>query len=115
MKYLAMKPRPIETILLIKNLMPMILKPSPSSLGEIMLVPIQLQIMPNAPTIIPATKSGLNNMVESLAESDIAFQHTRMLLLLINFRSNDGSTVLVATYFQYMLHLWPSFFFEYRH
>ena len=99
MKYLAMKPRPIETILLIKNLMPMILKPSPSSLGEIMLVPIQLQIMPNAPTIIPATKSGLNNMVESLTDSDIAFQHRIMVLLLINFRSNDGLTVLVATIF----------------
>jgi hypothetical protein len=53
--------------------MPRILKPSPSSLGEIMLVPIQIQIMPNAPTIIRATKSGLNNMVESLTDSDIAF------------------------------------------
>ena len=89
MKYFAMKPRPIETILLIKNLMPMILKPSPSSLGEIMLVSIQIQIMPNAPTIIPATKSGLNNVVESLTDSDIAFQHRIMVLLLINLKSND--------------------------
>jgi hypothetical protein len=43
-----------------------------------MLVPIQIQIMPIAPIIIPATKSGLNNMVESL--TDIAFQHRIMLL-----------------------------------
>ena len=90
MKYFAIKLRPIETILLlIKNLMPMILKPAPSSWGEIMLVAIQIQIMPNAPIIIPAAKSGLNNTVESLTDFDIVFQHRVMLLLLINFKSND--------------------------
>jgi hypothetical protein len=36
------------------------------------MVPIQIQIMPNAPIIIRATKRGLNNMVESLTDSDIA-------------------------------------------
>ena len=55
-----MKARVIETIPPIRNLMPMILKPSPSS-GETTLVPIQIQITPNATTIVPAAKSGLNN------------------------------------------------------
>ena len=40
--------------------MPMILKPSPSS-GETTLVPIQIQITPDATIIVPAAKSGLNN------------------------------------------------------
>ncbi len=67
-----MKARIIEIIPPIRNLMPMILKPSPSSLGETTLVPIQIQITPNATTIVPAAKSGLNNMVCSLTDFDIA-------------------------------------------
>lgn len=60
-----MKARLIETIPLIRNLMPMILKPSPSSLSETTLVPIQKQTTAKATTIIPAAKSGLNNLVYS--------------------------------------------------
>ena len=70
-----MKPRLIETKPPAKNLMPMIVKPSPSSLSEMTLLPIQIQIMPNATTIIPAAKSGLNRMVDSLVDFDIAMQH----------------------------------------
>ena len=55
-----MKASVIETIPPIRNLMPMILKPSPSS-DDTTLVPIQMQITPNATTIVPAAKSGLNN------------------------------------------------------
>lgn len=61
-----MKARVIETIPPIRNLMPMISKSSPSSLGDMTLVPIQIQITPNASTIIPAANIGLNNMVFSL-------------------------------------------------
>ena len=67
-----MKARVIETIPPIRNLMPIILKPSPSSLGETTLVPIQIQTTPKATTIVPAAKSGLNNMVYSLTDFDIA-------------------------------------------
>ena len=66
-----MKARVIETIPPIRNLMPMILKPSPSSLGETTLVPIQTQTTPKATTIVPAAKSGLNNIVYSLVDFDI--------------------------------------------
>ena len=55
----------------IRNLMPMILKPSPSP-GETKLVHIQIQITPNATTIIPAAKSGLNRVLYSLMDFDIA-------------------------------------------
>lgn len=54
-----------------RNLMPMILKPSPSP-GETTLVHIQIQITPNATTIIPAAKSGLNKVVYSVMDFDIA-------------------------------------------
>jgi hypothetical protein len=47
-----MKARVIEYIPPIRNLLPMILKPSPS--GERTLMPIQIQITPNATTIVPA-------------------------------------------------------------
>ncbi len=67
-----MKARVIESIPPIRNLMPMILKPSPSCLGETTLVPIQIQITPKATTIDPAAKSGLNNMVYSLTDFDNA-------------------------------------------
>ncbi len=67
-----MKARVIETIPPIRNLIPMILKPSPSSLGETTLVQIQIHIIPKATTIVPADKSGLNNMVCSLTDFDIA-------------------------------------------
>ena len=67
-----MKARVIETIPPIRNLMPMILKPSPSS-GETTLVPIQIQITPNATTIVPAAKSGLNNLLNSLIDFDNVF------------------------------------------
>ncbi|MGC2685793.1 MAG: hypothetical protein WA323_28380 [Candidatus Nitrosopolaris sp.] len=58
-----------------KNLIPMIVKPSPSSLIEMTLLPIQIQIMPNATTIIPAAKSGLSRADNSLADFDITVQH----------------------------------------
>jgi len=67
-----MEARIIEIIPPIRNLIPMILKPSPSSLGETILVPIQIQTTPKATTIVPAAKSGLNNMVYSLTDFDIA-------------------------------------------
>ena len=57
-----MNERVIETIPPISNLMPIILKPSPSSLGETTLVPIQIQTTPKVTTIVPAAKSGLNNV-----------------------------------------------------
>jgi hypothetical protein len=53
----------------------MILKPSPSSLSEMTLVPIHMQIIPNARIIIPAVKSGLNNIADSLDDFDIDVQH----------------------------------------
>ena len=62
-----MKPRIIETTPPIKNLIPIIVNPSPSSLFEMTLFPVQIQIMPNVTTIIPATKSGLNNADKSLS------------------------------------------------
>jgi hypothetical protein len=46
----------------------MIVNPSPSSLFEMTLLPIQIQIMPNATTIIPATKSGLNSADNSFGD-----------------------------------------------
>ena len=67
-----MKTRIIETIPPIRNLMAMILKPSPSCIGETTLVPIQIQITPRATITIPAARSGLNNMVFWLTEFDIA-------------------------------------------
>ena len=54
-----------------RNLMPMILKPSPSP-GETTLLHIQIQITPNVTTIIPAAKSGLNRVVYSPMGFDIA-------------------------------------------
>ena len=66
-----MKARVIETIPPIRNLMPMILKPSPSSLGETTLVPIQIQTTPKATTSVPAAKSGLNSIVYSFVDFDI--------------------------------------------
>jgi hypothetical protein len=35
------------------------------------LVPIQMQNIPNATSIIPAAKSGLNSLIDSPAELDI--------------------------------------------
>ena len=61
----------METIPPIRNLMPIILNPSPSSLSEMTLVPIQMQNIPNATSIIPAAKSGLNNLIDSPADFDI--------------------------------------------
>jgi hypothetical protein len=55
-KYFAMKARIIETIPPIRNLMAMILKPSPCCIGETTLVPIQIQITPKATITIPAAK-----------------------------------------------------------
>ena len=66
-----MKARVIETIPPIRNLMAMILNPSPSCIGETTLVPIQIQITPKARITIPAARSG-NNMVFWLTEFDIA-------------------------------------------
>ena len=66
-----MKARVIQIIPPIRNLMPMILKPSPSSLGETALVPIQMHTTPKATTIVPAAKSGLNNTVCSVVDFDI--------------------------------------------
>ena len=66
-----MKARIIETIPPHRNLMAMILKPSPSCIGETTLVPIQIQITPKATITIPAARSG-NNMVFWLTEFDIA-------------------------------------------
>ncbi len=63
-----MKARVIEINPQIRNLMPMFLKPSPSSLGGTTLVPIQIQITPKAATILPAAKIGLNNMVYSVTD-----------------------------------------------
>jgi hypothetical protein len=51
-----MKARIIETIPPIRNLMAMILKHSPSCIGETTLVPIQIQITPKATITIPAVK-----------------------------------------------------------
>jgi hypothetical protein len=53
----------IETNPPIRNLMPMILKPSPSSLGETTLVPIQIQTTPKATTIVPMRLHRLKDMV----------------------------------------------------
>ena len=75
-----MKARVIETIPPIRNLMPMISKPSPSSLGDMTLVPIQIQITPKAPTIVPAVNSGLTNMVFSLTNFDITAQDRMRVL-----------------------------------
>ena len=75
-----MKARVIETIPPIRNLMPMISKPSPSSLGDMTLVPIQIQITPKATTIVPAANSGLNNMVFSLTNFDITAQDRMRVL-----------------------------------
>jgi hypothetical protein len=51
-----MESRIIETIPPIRNLMAMILKPSPSCIGGTTLVPIQMQITPKATITIPAAK-----------------------------------------------------------
>ena len=51
--------------------MPIILNPSPSSLSEMTLVPIQMQNIPNATSIIPAAKSGLNSLIDSPTDFDI--------------------------------------------
>ena len=55
----------METIPPIRNLMPIILNPSPSSLSEMTLVLIQMQNIPNATSINPAAKSGLNGLIDS--------------------------------------------------
>lgn len=67
-----MKPRIIEIIPPIRNLVPMILNPSPSSRSEMTLVPIQIQKIPNATSIIPATKNGLKRVVGSRITFDIS-------------------------------------------
>ena len=61
----------METIPPIRNLMPIILNPSPSPLSEMMLVPIHMQNIPNATSIIHAAKSGLNSLIDSPADFDI--------------------------------------------
>lgn len=61
----------METIPPIRNLMPIILNPSPSSLSEMTLVPTQMQNKPNPKSIIPAAKSGLNSLIDSPADFDI--------------------------------------------
>jgi hypothetical protein len=61
-KYFAMNAIVIENNPPIRNLIPMILKPSPSP-GDTTLVQIQTQIPPIDTTITPAAKSGLNKGV----------------------------------------------------
>ena len=51
-----MKARIIETIPPIRNLMAMILKPSPSCICETTLVPTQIKITPKATITIPVAK-----------------------------------------------------------
>lgn len=57
----------METIPLIKNLQPIMVKPALSSL-RLRLAPIQIHIIPNAMIIIPATRRGLNNILELVEE-----------------------------------------------
>jgi hypothetical protein len=59
-----MKARITETIPPIRNLMAMILNPSPSCIGETTLVPIQIQITPKATITTPAITwyFGLQNL-----------------------------------------------------
>ena len=66
-----MNARVIENNPPIGNLIPMILKPSPSP-GETTLVHTQIHMTPNATTIIPAAKSGLNKVVYSPMDFGIA-------------------------------------------
>jgi hypothetical protein len=55
---------------LIKNLNPMIIKPSPSSLRSIEL-PIQIHTIPKDTIIIPAVRSGLNSKFDLSIELPI--------------------------------------------
>lgn len=66
-----MNARVIENNPPIRNLIPMILKPSPSP-GDTTLAHTQIQMIPNTTTIIPAAKSGLNKVVYSPMDFDIA-------------------------------------------
>ena len=66
-----MNARVIENNPPIRNLIPMILKPSPSP-GETTLFHTQIHMTPNTTTIIPAAKSGLNKVVYSLMDFGIA-------------------------------------------
>ena len=61
----------MDTRPLIKNLHPIMIKPAPSSLRSKAL-PMHIQVIPNAIIIIPATKSGLNNIL-ALAEGFMNF------------------------------------------
>ena len=60
----------MEIIPLIKNLNPIIIKPSPSSLRLIEL-PIQIHTIPKDTIIIPAVKSGLNSKFDLSVELPI--------------------------------------------
>lgn len=51
----------VDTIPPIRNLIPMILNPSPSSLSVMMSLPIQIHKIPKATSIIPAAINGLNS------------------------------------------------------
>jgi len=72
---LAIRPKIIEIIPPIRNLVPMILNPSPSSWSEITLAPIHIQKMPNATSIIPATIKGLKRVVGSRIDFDISKEY----------------------------------------
>jgi hypothetical protein len=61
MWYFAIKLKIIETIPPIRKRTPIILNPSPSSLRDIILIPNQMQMSPNATSIIPAVKKGLKS------------------------------------------------------
>ena len=57
----------METNPLIKNLHPIMVKPALSSLRS-RLAPIQIHVIPNAKIIIPATRRGLNSLLELVEE-----------------------------------------------
>ncbi len=63
-----MKPRAIEIAPPIRNLRPIILNPSASSLMEMTVLPIQTQTTPKARSIMPAIKNGLNSIMDSLVD-----------------------------------------------
>ena len=57
----------METIPLIKNLQPIMVKPALSS-SRSRVAPIPMHVIPNAMIIIPATKRGLNNILDLVEE-----------------------------------------------
>ena len=72
-KYLATYAKTIDTNPLIKNLHPIMTKLAHSSL-RLTVLPIQIQVIPNAIIIIPAARSGLNSTLELVEDFILEFQ-----------------------------------------